>query len=75
MEPYRNISGRSKVKGYHAEPTDITIEFVNGEIYRYSYSSAGRQHVERMKLLAKAGWGLGAYIEEVTKLGWSRQLA
>ncbi|MFM1876426.1 MAG: hypothetical protein RL266_2163 [Bacteroidota bacterium] len=74
MQKYRNISGNSTVKAFTAEQASITIEFTNGEVYEYSYSSAGKHHVETMKLLAKAGYGLGSYIEEVVEMGWSRQL-
>ncbi|MCB0754275.1 MAG: hypothetical protein H6601_00910 [Flavobacteriales bacterium] len=75
MEQYKNIKGTSKVKGYKIEERQITITFLNNEVYQYSYTSAGHEHVETMKLLARAGWGLGAYIEEVAKEGNSKQLA
>jgi hypothetical protein len=75
MEPYNNISGNSKVRKYRTEEKAISIQFANNEVYEYSYTSAGKHHVERMKLLARAGWGLGSYVEEQAKLGWSKQLA
>ncbi len=72
MEPYENIRRNSEVKAYHIEPKMITIEFTNHEVYQYSYTSAGQRHVETMKLLARAGWGLGSYVQEVAKLGWPK---
>jgi len=74
MEKYENIRRTSEVKAYSIEDNAITIAFANGEKYQYSYTSAGQRHVETMKLLARAGWGLGSYIEEIAKEGYARQL-
>lgn len=74
MENYRNISGNSTVRGYQMQPNGITIHFQNGDVFEYNYASAGKHHVETMKLLAQAGWGLGSYIDQVTRFGYARQL-
>ena len=74
MEKYENIRRTSDVRGYRIEANAITIEFVNGEKYLYNYTSAGQRHVETMKLLARAGWGLGSYVEDIAKEGYARQL-
>lgn len=74
MDDYRNISGNSTVRRYSQDERSITIQFQNGEVYEYTYASAGKRHVETMKLLAKAGWGLGTYIDQVTRYGYARQL-
>lgn len=74
LKDYRNISGGSSVKRYRIDVHSITVQFQNGEMFEYSYASAGRRHVETMKLLAQAGWGLGSYIDQVVKYGYARQL-
>jgi hypothetical protein len=63
MENYRNRSGNSNVKHFQIEQDSITIIF-NGstEHYKFTYQSAGSQHVDRMKLLALNGIGLNSYI-------------
>ena len=62
MEPYRNLSGTSGVSAYEIGPDHITIEFTDGTMYLYTYASAGKDNVERMKGLAQAGRGLSTYI-------------
>lgn len=74
MNQYKNISGSSIVKGYSIQVHSIIVYFQNGEAFEYSYASAGKHHVETMKLLAQAGWGLGSYIDQVTRFGYARQL-
>lgn len=74
MEKYKNLSRNSSIAGYSTTPQSITIHYTSGEIYEYTIGSAGRQHVATMKHLAKVGWGLGSYIEQVVKLGYARQL-
>jgi hypothetical protein len=74
MEQYKNLSGSSPVSAFKAHAKRIVISFQNGESYEYTYGSAGKQHIETMKLLAQAGWGLGSYLEQRAKDGYSRQL-
>jgi hypothetical protein len=59
---YLNLSGDSGVTGYELGSDYMLIEFRTGARYRYSYASAGAEHVERMKALAVEGRGLCAYI-------------
>ena len=49
--------------------------FKDRSIYRYSYASAGREHVDHMKILAQVGSDLNSYIKEnvlekYEKKGW-----
>lgn len=74
MEDYHHITGNTPIKRYAIDSEHITVQFKNNEVYQYSYASAGKHHIETMKLLAKAGWGLESYIEHVVKQGYSRQL-
>ena len=55
MERYKNLGGDSGVSDYKIGDDSITVQFSTGEIYLYSYSSAGSAHIEKMKLLVVAG--------------------
>ncbi len=62
MEQYRNIAGSSGVTAYEIGDDYITIEFSDGSVYRYTYASAGKENVEHMKGLARAGQGLYTFL-------------
>jgi hypothetical protein len=64
MERYKNISGNSPVTYYLINNTSITVWFKGStKTYTYSYyGGAGSMHVEQMKILARNGSGLSAYI-------------
>ena len=65
MEQYGD--GSKAIKSYKIADTYIDVVFSNGRKYRYSVSSAGQEHVDRMKELAEAGEGLTSYINQYTK--------
>ena len=68
MEHYRNRSGNSGVETYEAGTGYILVKFSeSSRVYRYSYSKAGKYHVEKMKKLAKAGEGLSSYISRYVR--------
>jgi hypothetical protein len=68
MEQYKkNNSGTSGVEFYEIENEDIIVQFIDGNIYRYSYKSAGVEAIEEMKRLAMAGKGLTTYINKYVK--------
>ena len=67
IEFYSNLGGNSSVRAYEIMPTAIRVQFYNGKWYTYSYSKAGRDHVEQMKLLACNGMGLCSYIQRNVK--------
>ncbi len=52
MPAYINNTGES----------NIMVQFKNGEIYTYTYDSAGEDNVEEMKRLAQNGGGLNSFI-------------
>lgn len=64
MIPYRNLGGDSAVVRYDCGSDWIEVEFKSGaqRFYRYTFTSAGRDHVEKMKVLANNGKGVNAYI-------------
>ena len=63
FEQYKNLNGNSNVESYMIGEDFIAVKF-NGtpKVYVYSYASAGRDHVEYMKVLARKGSGLNSYI-------------
>lgn len=62
MALYGNISGSSNITGYNIGDDFISVMFGNGEVYNYTYDSAGEESVEEMKRLAESGSGLNSYI-------------
>lgn len=61
-QSYLNKSGNSPITHYQIENERIIVWFKSGKSYSYSYRKAGRHHVEQMKILARSGSGLSAYI-------------
>lgn len=64
MQGYRNLDGDSGVTAYQIKDNAIAVQFRSGEVYEYTYASAGRGNVERMKQLARAGRGLSTFISQ-----------
>lgn len=64
MKQYSRLNGDSGVTGYQVEKDAILVRFVEGKVYKYSYASTGRTHVEHMKKLAAEGEGLSTYISQ-----------
>lgn len=63
MKPYKSKSGKdSGVVAYKTGKDYITVRFVTGTVYTYSYFSAGEDDVEEMKKLAAASKGLSSFI-------------
>ncbi|MDO8423321.1 MAG: hypothetical protein Q7S99_14285 [Parvibaculum sp.] len=69
MPKYKDLDGDSGVVGFELGPDWIEVEFESGaaKFYRYTYASAGIEHVNEMKQLAIMGEGLNAYINLRTK--------
>ena len=64
MKRYRNLSGNTGVIAYEIRPHAIDVQFAGGDIYVYSYASAGPEQVEEMKRRALAGRGLATFISQ-----------
>jgi hypothetical protein len=63
MTPYKSKSVKdSGVIAYEIGDDYIKVQYVNRNIYKYTYSSAGVKAIEEMKKLATANEGLGKYI-------------
>ena len=67
MRTYKDLSGGSGVLRYDYGPDWIEVKFKNDGVYRYTYSSAGQSHIEKMKCLADSGRGLSNYISQYVK--------
>jgi hypothetical protein len=67
MLRYANKQGNSGVVRYETGEEAITVEFVGGETYLYTYNSAGKKNIETMKKLAKKGEGLSTFISQEVK--------
>jgi len=73
MESYRNFGGDSGVDSFDIGDDYIDVKFTGTfKKYRYSYRRAGRHHVEQMKMLARNGSGLNAYINKNVKNDYDR---
>jgi hypothetical protein len=74
MEKYQNLSDLSNVVEYEIGDDYITVKFDENPAfthttYKFTYESAGKGNVEKMKELAQDGWGLNSYINaKVRKL-------
>jgi hypothetical protein len=64
MKAYANIKGDSGVTGYESGTDNILVEFGHSTVYKYSYKSAGKAVIEKMKALAAKGRGLSTYISQ-----------
>lgn len=68
MERYKDLNGDSCVEGYIIGDDYIVVKFTKtAKTYKYSYSSAGNLNVEKMKILARKGDGLNAFINTNVK--------
>jgi len=65
MEVYKNKNGDSGITHFELGEDHIQIKF-QGKPWRYLYSDElnGKSHIEKMKVLARAGKGLGTYISQ-----------
>ncbi|MDE6245281.1 MAG: hypothetical protein K2M50_06470 [Treponemataceae bacterium] len=72
MESYKNLHSNSNIVAFDIGNDCISVKFFDGKIYRYSYKSAGVDKVERMKILARQGFGLNSYIMRFAKYDYER---
>jgi len=73
MQKYADINNDSGVDSFEISSESITVFFKGtNRPYSYSYSLAGKHHVERMKELALSGDGLNAYINYNVKFKYDR---
>jgi hypothetical protein len=74
MIRYKNQHGNSGVSAYEIGEESITVQFVSGDTYVYTYRKPGKTQVEHMKVLAERGEGLSTYISRVVKGRYEEKL-
>jgi len=72
---YRDLSGNSSIIGYEIGIDYIDVKFNDYSIYRYSYSSCGKDNVKNMGFLAMEGSGLCQYIIKHCYKKYERKLS
>lgn len=73
MEKYLNKSGNSGIDAFDIGSNYINVLFTGGGVYLYNYHVTGREHVEKMKLLARKGEGLNRYISKFVADNYARK--
>jgi len=72
-ERYRNLNGDSGVTYYSLGPNFIAVQFQDPTVYVYDDTRPGHTHVEKMKVLAADGRGLGTYISQRVRKAFARK--
>ena len=68
MQKYQNTGRKSGVEEFEIGQDYILIKyFKTPKLYKYSYASAGKEKVEKMKELAIKGQGLNGYVNRVAE--------
>ena len=63
MQAYKSKSGKDSGVAAFKNGTDyIVVQFKSGQIYKYTYGSAGAEAIEKMKQLALDNKGLSSFI-------------
>jgi len=73
VERYRDIDNDSGVARYEIGPDYIRVQFKDGSVYLYTYTSAGSSYIEEMKRLAAAGDGLNAFINRNVRKRYAKK--
>lgn len=72
MTKYLNINNDSGIEAYEINVDRISVKFKDSSVYVYSYQSAGKENIERMKKLAQSGDGLNSFINLNVKYKYVR---
>jgi hypothetical protein len=73
VEKYKDLDNDSGVSAYEIGTDFIRVQFSTGAVYLYTYSSAGQENIEQMKMLAKNGEGLNAFINTKVRKAFARK--
>ena len=73
MERYRDIDNDSGVARYEIGSDYIRVQFEDGSVYLYTYTSAGSSNIEEMKRLAATGDGLNAFINRNVRKRYAKK--
>ncbi len=75
VERYLNRNQNAGVVAYDEGDYGIVLQFVDGSTYLYTQASAGREHIDTMKQLARRGRGLTAYVNRHVSGDFAKRLA
>lgn len=64
LKHYKSKSGKESGVTAYETGADFIIVAFNNHLYKYSYASAGKTTVEKMKSLAVASAGLSTFIAQ-----------
>ena len=67
MTHYKNLGLDSGVNAFEIGNDYITVRFSTYATYKYTYESAGQNHIENMKSLTLKGEGMNSYIKKNEK--------
>jgi len=67
MLKYKNKKGNSGVVAFQIGEDFIKVKFKDGNLYKYTFSSAGKENITKMKELAKMGERLSTFISTTVK--------
>lgn len=62
MRSYENAGGDSAIVAFENGDDSITVEYVDGSVFQYTYRKNGGITVEQMKKYAGIGHGLYGFI-------------
>lgn len=74
MTRYKNYNKNSGIHSYEIRPGSIIIKFTDGEVYLYTYASTGKQKINQMQQLAKAGKGLSTFINRHVREKYEKKI-
>lgn len=74
MEEYKNRGGDSGVISFEISDDSITVQFRDKSLYLYNYIRPGKNDVDHMKALARAGKGLNSYISRIVRKNFYQKL-
>ncbi len=73
MQKYQNVGTKSSVEEFEIGKDYVLIKYYKTpKLYKYSYASAGKEKVEKMKELALSGQGLNGYINRFAEFEYER---
>ena len=75
MKAYKNAGSSSTVASYEIIRDTVVLEFADGTQAVYTPESAGANNIERMKVLAETGKGLGTFLSGSIKVAPARTVA
>lgn len=70
---YQDTNSNSGIVRYKYGSNWIRVEFKESSVYEYTYKSAGKNNVEKMKMLADSRNGLNSFINKNVRKKYSKK--